>query len=106
MINALKKIFGFGPKTDYADLMQQGAVIVDVRSKGEYAGGHIRSSINIPVDTLSSNLTKLKDKNQTIITCCASGIRSAAAKNILKSNGYSQVYNGGSWSSLSSKIVK
>jgi phage shock protein E len=106
MINALKKIFGFGPKTDYADLMQQGAFILDVRSKGEYAGGHIKGSINISVDTLSSNLTKLKDKNQTIITCCASGIRSAAAKNILKSNGYSQVYNGGSWSSLSSKIVK
>jgi rhodanese-related sulfurtransferase len=68
MINALKKIFGFGPKTDYADLMQQGALILDVRSKGEYAGGHIRGSINISVDTLSSNLTKLKDKNQIVIT--------------------------------------
>lgn len=104
MINTLKQLFGFGPKTDYADLVKQGAIILDVRSKGEYAGGHIKGSLNIPVDTLSNNLAKLKDKNQTIITCCASGMRSASAKNILKSNGYSQVYNGGGWSSLQNKI--
>ena len=104
MINTLKQLFGFGPKTDYADLVKQGAIILDVRSKGEYADGHISSSINIPVDTLSNNLAKLKDKNQTIITCCASGMRSASAKSILKSNGYSQVYNGGGWSSLRNKI--
>lgn len=104
MINTLKQLFGFGPKTDYADLVKQGAIILDVRSKGEYAGGHIKGSLNIPVDTLSNNLAKLKDKNQTIITCCASGMRSASAKNILKSNGYSQVYNGGGWSSLQIKI--
>lgn len=39
-------------KTDYADLVKQGAVIVDVRSKSEYAGGHIKGSLNIPVDQL------------------------------------------------------
>lgn len=104
MINALKQLFGFGPKVDYANLVKQGAIILDVRSKGEYAGGHIKGSINISVDTLSSNLAKLKDKNKTIITCCASGMRSASAKSILKSNGYSQVYNGGGWSSLQNKI--
>ena len=104
MINTLKKLFGFGPKMDFTALVKQGAIILDVRSKGEYAGGHISNSINIPVDTLSNNLPKLKDKNQTIITCCASGMRSASAKNILKSNGYLQVYNGGGWSSLRTKI--
>jgi rhodanese-related sulfurtransferase len=105
MINTLKKIFGFGPKTDYADLVKQGAIILDVRSKWEFAGGHIKGSVNIPVDTLSNNLSKLKDKNQTIITCCASGMRSASAKSILKSNGFTQVYNGGGWSSLQKKLV-
>ena len=104
MINTLKQLFGFGPKTDYADLVKQGAIILDVRSKGEYSGGHINGSINISVDTLSSNLSKLKDKNKTIITCCASGMRSASAKSILKSNGYTNVYNGGGWSNLKNKI--
>lgn len=97
-------MLGLGPKVDYAALVKQGATILDVRSKGEYAGGHIKGSVNISVDTLSNNLSKLKDKNKQIITCCASGMRSASAKSILKSNGYTHVYNGGGWSSLQSKI--
>lgn len=104
MINTLKNLFGFGPKVNYADLVKRGAIILDVRSKGEYAGGHIKGSLNIPVDTLSNTLSKLKDKNQPIITCCASGMRSASAKSILKSNGFTKVYNGGGWSSLQNKI--
>ena len=104
MINTLKNLFGLGPKVNYADLVKQGAIILDVRSKGEYAGGHIKGSLNIPVDTLSNTLSKLKDKNQPIITCCASGMRSASAKSILKSNGFTKVYNGGGWSSLQNKI--
>mgnify|MGYP003532897563 FL=1 len=104
MINTIKKLLGFGPSVDYADLVKQGAVILDVRSKGEYSGGHIKGSINVSVDALSNNLAKLKDKNKTIITCCASGMRSASAKSILKSNGYTNVYNGGGWSSLKNKI--
>ncbi|MFV8466604.1 rhodanese-like domain-containing protein [Flavobacterium sp. LB1P62] len=104
MINTLKNLFGFGPKVNYSDLVKQGTIILDVRSKGEYSGGHIKGSLNIPVDTLSNNLFKLKDRNQPIITCCASGMRSASAKSILKSNGFTKVYNGGGWSSLQNKI--
>ncbi len=104
MINILKKIFGIGPSVNYAELVQNGAIILDVRSKSEYAGGHIEGSINISVDALRNNLGKLKDKDQPIITCCASGMRSASAKSILASNGYTQVYNGGGWYSLKNKI--
>lgn len=104
MLNAIKKFLGLGPKADYAQLVKQGAIILDVRSKGEYAGGHIKGSINIPVDQLSNNLSKLKDKNKPVITVCASGMRSASAKSILKSNGFTQVYNGGGWGSLQNKI--
>ncbi len=104
MINAIKKLLGFGPPVNYSELAKQGAVILDVRSKNEYASGHIKGSINISVDTLSNNLDKLKDKSKPIITCCASGMRSASAKNILKSNGYTDVYNGGGWNSLKNKI--
>jgi len=85
-------------------LVNQGAIILDVRSKGEYAGGHIKGSINIPVDQLSGNLNKLKDKNKVIITCCASGMRSASAKGILTSNGFTNVHNGGGWQGLKYKI--
>ncbi|HWS59722.1 MAG TPA: rhodanese-like domain-containing protein [Flavobacterium sp.] len=104
MIKLLKQLLGLGPKIQYADLVKNGAIILDVRSKSEYAGGHIKGSINISVDTLRNNLGKLKDKDKPIITCCASGMRSASAKSILTSNGYTQVYNGGGWYSLQNKI--
>ena len=104
MITTLKKIFGFGPSVNYAELVKEGATILDVRSKGEFAGGHINVAVNISVDTLKSNLAKLKNKNNPIITCCASGMRSASAKSILLANGYTKVYNGGGWSSLNNKL--
>ena len=104
MINAIKNLLGLGPKVDYAELVKKGAIILDVRSSGEYSGGHVKGSINIPVDQLNKNLSKLKDKNKPIITVCASGMRSASAKSILKSNGYTQVYNGGGWNSLQNKL--
>ncbi len=104
MFDSIKQILGLGPEADYAQLVKNGAIILDVRSKGEFASGHIKGSINIPVENLGNNLGKLKDKSKPIIACCASGMRSASAKNILKSNGYAEVYNGGGWSSLQGRI--
>jgi len=103
MLDSIKSLFGL-EKTDYAQLVKDGAIILDVRSKGEYAGGHIKGSINISVDQLASNLHKLKDKTKPIITCCASGMRSASAKSILQSNGFAAVHNGGGWRSLQKQI--
>jgi len=101
----LRKLFGLGPAVDLKTLVQEGAIIVDVRSKGEFQGGHIKNALNIPVDSISSNLSKLKNKDKAIITCCASGMRSGSAKSILKSKGYEKVYNGGAWTSLNRKIA-
>ncbi|MEP1033296.1 rhodanese-like domain-containing protein [Ekhidna sp.] len=75
-----------------------GATIVDVRTKTEYEGGHLRNSINIPLDSLPKHLGDL-DKNKPVITCCASGIRSGSAKRMLKARGF-EVVNGGGWASL------
>jgi rhodanese-related sulfurtransferase len=103
MLNALKQLLGFGPPVDYEQLVKAGAVIIDVRTKAEYQNGHIHGSLNIPLNNLSNHYAKLK-KDKPIITCCASGMRSAQAVNILKANGYPEVYNGGGWSSLQNKI--
>jgi len=100
MIQLVKKILGIGPKVDLGELIKQGAIIVDVRSRGEYASGHVNGSVNIPLDQLSGEIKKLKKKDHPLITCCASGMRSASAKAILKSKGYTNVHNGGSWFSL------
>lgn len=104
MIESLKQLLGFEPAVDFVKIVEQGAVILDVRSKSEYDQGHINGSINISIDKLTSNLHQLKDKKKPVVTCCASGMRSATAKSILKSEGYLQVYNGGSWHDLQNKI--
>lgn len=104
MLQAIKNLLGFGPSVDLSQLAKEGAIILDVRTAGEFNSGHIKGAINIPVDQLSRSLQKLKDKNRAVITCCASGMRSASAKSILKSNGYTNVHNGGGWQSLSNKL--
>lgn len=104
MLQKIKKFFGIGSQVHYGELLKQGAIILDVRTKGEFESGHIDKAINIPLDQLNNNLSKLKDKHKTIICCCASGMRSGSAANMLKSKGYSQVYNGGGWRGLNNKI--
>ena len=104
MIQLLKNILGIGPKVDFKKLIKNGAQIIDVRSKGEFLGGHIRGSVNIPLQEIKGKLSKIK-KNKPVITCCASGMRSASAKSILRSSGFSEVYNGGGWMSLQNKIL-
>lgn len=103
MINTLKKLVGLGPKEDYKALVKSGAKILDVRSRAEYAAGHIKGSINLPLNELTK-LPKGIKQGDPIITCCASGMRSAAAKSQLRSMGYEKVYNGGGWYSLNNKL--
>lgn len=103
MLNNLKQFFGLEPKVNFSDLMKEGAQIIDVRSPGEFNSGHIKGSINIPLQNIQNNLSKIK-RDKPVITCCASGMRSASAKSILKSNGYKHVHNGGGWSSLRGKL--
>ena len=95
----LGNLFGVGkPATDFKQLKADGALIIDVRSEGEYRGGHLAGSRNIPLDKLPSQLQKLP-LDKVIITCCASGMRSGSAKALLERAGYT-AYNGGGWTSL------
>ncbi|MBS1751543.1 MAG: rhodanese-like domain-containing protein [Bacteroidetes bacterium] len=103
MLQLLKNIVGLGQTTDFKALVKNGAQIIDVRTTGEFQGGHIKGAINIPLQNLSGNLSKIR-KDKPVITCCASGMRSASAKSILKSGGFTEVYNGGGWMSLQNKI--
>jgi rhodanese-related sulfurtransferase len=103
MLSFLKKIIGAEAPVDYKELMRRGAQIVDVRTEGEFNSGHIKAAVNIPLNSLSSRLSRLK-MDQPVITCCASGLRSAQAKNILRRVGFDEVYNGGGWTSLNAKL--
>jgi len=103
MLGFLKKIFG-GTTINYKELVSNGAIIVDVRTSGEFKAGHIPGSKNFPLDNIRTKVAELKKLNKPVITVCRSGARSGMAKGILKSAGI-EVYNGGAWTSLKSKIV-
>ncbi len=95
MISVIKKLLGI-KSVNIAELIKHGATIIDVRSKSEFISGHVKNSINIPLDEINSNIENLKSYKH-IITCCASGTRSGIAKMTLKSKGIVNVSNGGSW---------
>ncbi len=97
----LSKLFDkFSNKKDQiAKLLNSGAIIIDVRSPQEFSSGHVKGSKNIPLNILSEEVDKLKKMNKPFIMCCASGIRSAKASNILKKEGLT-VINGGGWRAL------
>ncbi|MCB9032340.1 MAG: rhodanese-like domain-containing protein [Chitinophagales bacterium] len=102
MINFIKNIFKDN-SVNLKETLNNGAIIIDVRSKSEFASGHVPKSINIPLDQLQQNLKKLK-KDAPIVVCCRSGNRSGMAKNILQKNGFTQVYNGGSWQNVKNNL--
>ena len=76
-------------------LVADGAMLVDVRSAGEYADGGIEGSVNIPIQELAGRMDELGDKNGTIVVYCQSGGRSAMAKRLLESNGFTEVHDLG-----------
>jgi rhodanese-related sulfurtransferase len=83
-------------KTEMPSLIENGALVVDVRSPGEFQQGSRPGSINIPLNEISARSKEL-DKNRTVVLCCASGSRSGMAVGILKKNGFSKVINAGPW---------
>lgn len=70
--------------------------IVDVRTPGEFMGGHVAGSINIPLQEIHVRLDEIKQLPQPLILCCASGNRSGQAAMFLKAQGIA-CENGGSW---------
>jgi len=105
MFESIKALFAQGVQVNYTELISKGAQIIDVRTPGEFQGGHIKGSVNIPLDSLQRNLAKIK-KDKPVITCCASGMRSGSAKTYLLQQGFSQVHNGGGWTGLQQKLNK
>lgn len=88
--------------TQKEELMNEGAVLIDVRSASEYAEAHLDNSINLTVDTIGVNIENLvSDKNTKIIVYCRSGNRSATAANTLINLGYKNVYDLGAMNNCS-----
>lgn len=84
--------------------MNNKQTIVDVRTPGEFMGGHVEGSINIPLQEIQQRIEEIKALPQPIILCCASGNRSGQATSYLKSLGIN-CSNGGSWIDVNCEVV-
>ena len=105
MFSFFKNLFKAQPAVNYQELLTHGAQLVDVRTPAEYKQGHLRGAVNIPLQILGDNLSKLR-KDKPVITYCASGMRSAAAKSVLINKGFDPVYNGGGYHRLENLLRK
>ncbi|MBL7076429.1 MAG: rhodanese-like domain-containing protein [Kiritimatiellae bacterium] len=90
-------LIGRASKGDIQAKLEQGALIVDVRTPAEFAGGHYEGAINIPLSGIGASLDQLgSDKSKPIVLYCHSGARSASAKRTIEQAGYTNVLNAGS----------
>lgn len=102
-MNILQQLFGGGPQVDLKAKIEEGAFLVDVRTPGEYSSGHVKGSVNIPLDSVTQQIAQFKDK-KNIIVFCRSGNRSGQAKMILEQNGFTNVVNGGTWQDVNQYV--
>ena len=81
------------------------ALVVDVRSPGEFADGHVAGSINLPLSEFAPQACcVLPQRDAPVILCCVSGARSDMAAQWLRAQGYTQVSNGGGVGAVALKL--
>ena len=84
--------------------MMKYETIVDVRTPGEFMGGNVPGSVNIPLQELADRESEVMNLQQPVIFCCASGARSGQATNYFKSKGL-ECENGGGWMAVNAKMA-
>jgi phage shock protein E len=78
--------------------LKNGALVIDVRNPGEFNSGHLPNAINLPLSKIAGDLPhRVEDKNQVLLLHCHSGMRSGMAKKKLRSLGYTNAFNLGSY---------
>lgn len=94
ILNAL-----FGSSTDTAkvkQMLEEGAMVIDVRTPAEFNNGHVPNSKNIPLQDIHSKMGAIKKMGKPIVFCCATGNRSGQATSLLSEQGV-ECENGGGW---------
>lgn len=94
----LSKFMGKADPAAVHKLVEGGALLVDVRSPAEFAGGHLDGAKSIPVGELEARISELGAKDRDIVVYCASGARSGSAKRALESAGFTSVHDLGAMS--------
>src|SRR5690554_5931510 len=103
MFGIFKNMFAPTDNSELKEAVKNGAFLVDVRTPAEFSAGSVKGAVNIPLDKVSSQLSKFKGK-KNIVVSCRSGNRSGQAKSILEQKGFQNVINGGTWQNVNQAI--
>lgn len=85
------------------EYLDKGAVVLDVRTVGEYQSGHVKGSKHITLTTVPLNVDEIKSWGKPVIAVCLSGGRSGQAAQFLSNHGI-DVINGGPWQNVASAL--
>jgi len=100
----LSKLFGISNNASQLEnAIREGALLVDVRTPGEFSSGSVKGAINIPYDNVLKNLKKFEGQT-SVVVFCRSGARSAQAKALLDRNNILNVVNGGPWQNVAKAV--
>ncbi|MFW6035219.1 MAG: FAD-dependent oxidoreductase [Halothermotrichaceae bacterium] len=91
-LNLLYGQFEQVPVTKVRELVESDAFIVDVREENEYAAGHIKNAVNIPLSQFRDRVDEIP-KDEPVYLHCRSSQRSYNAVMALQGMGYDNVYN-------------
>ncbi len=89
--------------------LDNGALLIDVRSSAEFSGGHAKGAKNISLQSIQSGTLPSQDKQKTIYIYCHSGARASRASSILRRSGFNKVVNLGGlskWRSMGGAVTK
>lgn len=88
-------------------LIEQGALLIDVRTPQEYNQGHLDNALLIPHDQLATRISELgDDKTREIVLYCRSGGRAGKAEATLRQAGFNNVLNAGGYQDMKAQGVK
>lgn len=94
----LRRRFGDTSPAEARQLVEGGATLLDVRTPGEFAAGHLPNAVCIPLGELAGRVGELGPKDRAVVLYCASGVRSASALGVLRAAGFAVVKNLGAMS--------
>jgi phage shock protein E len=93
----LTRVFGQVSEARARELVQRGALLLDVRTPEEFRSGHLRGAVNVPYQEVGQRIVSLApDKSSPVLVYCLSGGRSGIAKSNLRRLGYAEAHNLGS----------
>jgi rhodanese-related sulfurtransferase len=80
--------------------LQEGGIIIDLRTAYEFDQGHVPRALNIPIDRIRMSIDRIRALKKPVILCCSAGVHCREAADVLRAAGIIRVYNGGDWQSL------